>query len=254
MRRVGRGRSGRINRGVEYNYQPHQLAFTDREGLENCRRLTMNVDHVYIAHFSALPKPCEWLLNQDYRRMTQEEFMEGPLLQHYARGFGTDQRQRCSQLARCEIEKVLWRATTTFCKEWFLAWSRLAADQRVVERLVNGHVSSLGDLPLQLVPSLSGAGSRGAGSVKCCPVALVRRKAARMAAAPASPARRKRRRVVADGEVEATSTNLASLGACKTGAGDGGGVDGSCGGRYPRSGRLPPMPRQCRRLWGGVSS
>ena len=242
-----------LHLGVEYNYQPHQLAFTDREGLENCRRLTMNVDQVFIAHFSALPKPVDWVLNREYRRLTQEEFIEGPLLEQYARGFGTDQRQRASQLAMCEIEKVLWRATTTFCKEWFLAWSRLAATQPVVARMVNGHVRSLGDMPLQLEPSLSGAGSRGGGSVKCCSVSLVRRNAPRMAAAPASPARRKRRRVVADGKVVASSTNLASLGECKSGAGDGGGVDGSCGGRYSRSGRLPLMPRQCRRLWGGVS-
>ena len=43
--------------GVLYNFQPHQFAFTDRKGLESCKRLTIDYETtVQIVHFTALPK------------------------------------------------------------------------------------------------------------------------------------------------------------------------------------------------------
>ena len=54
------------NLGVEYNYQPHQIAYTDRAGLEDCFRLKLPLEQVRIVHLSAIPKPRDLVVNSQY--------------------------------------------------------------------------------------------------------------------------------------------------------------------------------------------
>ena len=111
---------------VRYNYQPHQLAFTDRQGLEQCQRLTIDYLHdVRIVHFSASVKPRDLLINpqfQQYLQVNPEQqgkaemkYAEDVLLKQYLRGIHTDQgkgavRKR-GTLHRSAIEAQLRAAT-----------------------------------------------------------------------------------------------------------------------------------------------
>ena len=114
--------------GVQFNYQPHQMAFTDRRGLESCTRLSMDfVEEVYIVHFSALPKPRDWLFCPEYCAMARSWFAMDVLFEHYLEGIWKDRRSGYSRLDRDAIEAQLRCATYQSTMEWFEAWDRLVA-------------------------------------------------------------------------------------------------------------------------------
>ena len=61
--------------GVLYNFQPHQFAFTDRKGLESCKRVTIDYETtVQIVHFSALSKLWHWFFGRKYRSLEEEVY------------------------------------------------------------------------------------------------------------------------------------------------------------------------------------
>ena len=202
-----------VNLGVEYNFQPHQLAFTDRRGLENCRRLTMNVDHVIITHFSALPKPCSWLLDPEYRCKTREEFIEGPLLQQYTKGLGTGRGARSSTLPRNEIEEILRKRTRTLSLEWFQAWDRLVRNHPNVNRLISRQETlphtqnpAFSALPLQLALPSPESDNTGNPAPRPTPIKERRRHvfkqrklshAPRMTSSTTSPLRKEQKKITA---------------------------------------------------------
>ena len=65
--------------GVEFNYQPHQIAITDRAGLEHWVRLTLQLEDVRIVHLSAIPKPRDLVVNSQYggyRKCQSEPFQD----------------------------------------------------------------------------------------------------------------------------------------------------------------------------------
>ena len=89
---------------VTYNFQPHQLSFCDRQGLEDCPRLTTEYQKVRIVHFSAKIKPRDLLINPEYRRryanVTRDmqgtyemKYAEEVLLQQYIKGIDTGHSQ-----------------------------------------------------------------------------------------------------------------------------------------------------------------
>ena len=128
---------------VRYNYQPHQLAFTDRRGLEKCERLTVDYfQDVSIVHFSASVKPRDLLINpqfQQYLQVNPEQrgiaemkYAEDVLLKQYMQGIHTDRRRGAfSRLHPDAIEAQLRAATRASTGEWFHHWHAL--EERFVE-------------------------------------------------------------------------------------------------------------------------
>ena len=112
--------------GVQFNFQPHQVAFTDRKGLESCTRLNMNYDEeVYIVHFSALPKPRDWLFNDGFACMDRKDFALEELYDHYLDGILKDRRKGYSRLPPSDIRAQLRSVTKVSTREWFQAWDVL---------------------------------------------------------------------------------------------------------------------------------
>jgi lipopolysaccharide biosynthesis glycosyltransferase len=117
---------------VRYNYQPHQLAFTDRRGLENCERLTLDYLEISIVHFSASVKPRDLLINPEYReqymklRDPEQKFAEEVLLKQYLKGVDSDRRKSGkSKHSAHVIEAQLRAATRASTGEWFHHWHAL---------------------------------------------------------------------------------------------------------------------------------
>jgi lipopolysaccharide biosynthesis glycosyltransferase len=120
---------------VRYNYQPHQIAFTDRRGLERCERLTLDYSDVHVVHFSANVKPRDLLINPKYQGMDEIEYAEKILFKQYMNGIHKDTRSRgYSRLSRdsrslnsnCNaIEAQLRASTRASTGEWFLYWRAL---------------------------------------------------------------------------------------------------------------------------------
>ena len=116
---------------VSFNFQPHQIAFTDRRGLENCERLSMDYnDDVKIVHFSAIPKPRDYLIDSTYEGMDERVYAEKVLLQEYMKGFQTDRRfQGYSKLSPEVISAQMRHATRGSSGQWFEHWHRLKEKQ-----------------------------------------------------------------------------------------------------------------------------
>ena len=65
------------NFSVCYNSQPHQIACTDRRGLENCYCFSMDYEQdLKIVHFSAPVNPRDFLLDSKYANMKEMDFAE----------------------------------------------------------------------------------------------------------------------------------------------------------------------------------
>jgi len=112
---VNRGCQWR-NLGVQWNYQIHQLAFTDREGYEHCTRLRMDLEDVNIVHFSAMPKPRDFFHSGEE---TVYRFVENKMLPAYVRGFDTDKKPReASYLSREVFTAQMRAASVKFTQEW----------------------------------------------------------------------------------------------------------------------------------------
>ena len=111
--------------GVEFNFQPHQVAFCDRLGLERCRRVTMDFGEVCIVHFSALPKPRDWFFCPEYNSMHRMTFARVVLWRHYWEGLWTDRRRWYSSHDVSVIEIQLFACTVAGCLEWFQVWDEL---------------------------------------------------------------------------------------------------------------------------------
>lgn len=110
---------------VAYNFQPHQLAFTDRRGLEKCHRLTMNYEDVKIVHFSSGTKPRDFLIDMAYEDMEEMQFAEEVLLKLHMEGFYRDRRSRYSSHSPFAIDAQLRAATRVSAGEWFQRWNDL---------------------------------------------------------------------------------------------------------------------------------
>ena len=111
--------------GVNFNFQPHQVAFCDRLGLERCRRVTIDFGDVCIVHFSALPKPRDWFFCPEYNSMHRMTFARVVLWRHYWEGLWTDQRRWYSSHDVSVIEIQLFACTVAGCLEWFQVWDEL---------------------------------------------------------------------------------------------------------------------------------
>ena len=128
--------------GVNYNFQPHQLAFTYRKGNDDCRRLTQSKNHIAIAHFSATPKPVDYCVkayDTPDRPMTREEFVEDVLIPKYKQGFDRDDRGEgpCEQRTRQEIEDKMVILTKILTKEWFETFDELCEEFPEVRELID---------------------------------------------------------------------------------------------------------------------
>jgi len=127
---------------IDYNFQIHQLGFTDRFGEETCRRITQNVDQVSIAHFSAIPKPRDLLFKPGRpvcRSPTPrevEKYAKDTLAEVYWKSHDRDWRPGGRGGITDEIKKKLTVATVQFTLEWFKAWKALAEAQPGVWDLV----------------------------------------------------------------------------------------------------------------------
>ena len=118
---------------VCYNYQPHQIAFTDRRGLEKCQRLTVDYcNDVRIVHFSASVKPRDLLINSEYADMTDWHYAQNVLFQQYLQGIDSDRSNR-GYSGRCKeaIEAQLLAVTCASTCEWFQHWRIL--ETRILE-------------------------------------------------------------------------------------------------------------------------
>ncbi|CAE8617493.1 unnamed protein product, partial [Polarella glacialis] len=117
--------------GVQYNYQVHQIAFTDRGGLEQCPRLALDYEEVSVVHFSACPKPRDLLTEPAYAGLSKTSFADQVLCKAYLEGMSQDRRGRGGASGRgaAAIEAQLRSVTWCAALEWFQAWDRL------VERL-----------------------------------------------------------------------------------------------------------------------
>ena len=111
--------------GVKFNFQPHQVAFCDRLGLERCRRVTIDFGDVCIVHFSALPKPRDWFFCPEYNSMHRMTFARVVLWRHYWEGLWTDRRRWYSSHDVSVIEIQLFACTVAGCLEWFQVWDEL---------------------------------------------------------------------------------------------------------------------------------
>jgi lipopolysaccharide biosynthesis glycosyltransferase len=114
---------------VRYNYQPHQISFTDRRGLERCERLKLDYfTEVSIVHFSAIVKPRDLLINPKYAGMSEMKFAEEVLLKQYQKGMYTDRTSAGFSGHRIDvIEAQLRAATRASTGEWFHHWHSLQA-------------------------------------------------------------------------------------------------------------------------------
>ena len=118
--------------GLEYNFQPHQIAHTDRKGLERCRRLAMSYPNdVRIVHFSALPKPVHLMIDDGLQKRFAGKFARTyfaeHLFQQYCRMIGTDRLtgKSTTKLHLFTIEGRLREATMLYCNEWFTAFDEM---------------------------------------------------------------------------------------------------------------------------------
>ena len=138
--------------GVTYNYQPHQIIFTDRQGLENCTRLTTNPENARIAHFSALPKPSHLVVDPKYgpdqtsesewwgpgRNVSKEQFKFANVNMLKAYESGRRQGTNCqpSRLNPAAIDAQLRAGTVQLGTDWFIAWNEVRDEFPEVKRLV----------------------------------------------------------------------------------------------------------------------
>eukprot|EP00928_Gymnodinium_smaydae_P003993 TRINITY_DN11404_c0_g1_i2.p1 TRINITY_DN11404_c0_g1~~TRINITY_DN11404_c0_g1_i2.p1 ORF type:complete len:446 (-),score=106.59 TRINITY_DN11404_c0_g1_i2:220-1557(-) len=122
--------------GVRFNFQPHQLAFTDRRGLETCRRLTTPLEEISVAHFSAVPKPRDWL-QDTHCGVDRETYAKEVLYRNYLKGMDKDRRPGCqvSALPFGTVEDQLQSATVRLAMDWWNMWDRLVEDQPEAEEL-----------------------------------------------------------------------------------------------------------------------
>lgn len=114
--------------GVHFNYQPHQLAFTDRGGLEQCPRLAADYGDVFVVHFSACPKPCDWLIEPRYASMSRTRFADDVLCRTYLEGMARDRRRGPGNaLGPAAIEAQMRSVTWCSTLEWFEVWDKLVS-------------------------------------------------------------------------------------------------------------------------------
>ena len=120
--------------GVEYNYQLHQLAYCVRPGNEYSHRVNMSYDEVRILHYSAKPKPSDWLL--DRSQNTKEQFtnqivdnykklLRGELQTAKSKPFYVPDAKKARHV-RLELEA----RTRISCMEWYNCWDALVTESR----------------------------------------------------------------------------------------------------------------------------
>ena len=140
--------------GVTYNYQPHQIIFTNRKGLEDCTRLKTNPENARIAHFSALPKPSHLVVDPKYgpdqtdesewcgpgRNVSREQiqFANVDMLTAYEQGRHQARwtNQQPSRLNPAAIDAQLRAGTVQLGTDWFIAWNEVRDEFPEVKRLV----------------------------------------------------------------------------------------------------------------------
>ena len=139
--------------GVTYNYQPHQIIFTDRKGLEKCTRLKTNPENARIAHFSALPKPSHLVVDPKYgpdqtseskwcgpgRNVSKEQFKFANVNMLKAYESGRRQGTNCqpSRLNPAAIDAQLRAGTVQLSTDWFIVWNAVRDKFPEVRRLVH---------------------------------------------------------------------------------------------------------------------
>lgn len=120
---------------VRYNYQPHQVAFTARDGLQKCTRLTLDFfSEVSIVHFSAAVKPRDHLVNPEYVHMTRSEFTAALNSLYEQRMIKEDDPFGDEQIS---IKSQLRSVTYCFCGEWFQHWDSVLMKIPELSFLVN---------------------------------------------------------------------------------------------------------------------
>ena len=122
---------------VAYNFQPHQVAFVARDRrLKDCTRVTTHYGGgVAIVHFSAVPKPRDKLLNDEYRSMDDRDFIHNVMVPAYLAPFGKERSEVAQgrptptafldmkELA--EIAMKLHHDTMMSGLEWFARYAEL---------------------------------------------------------------------------------------------------------------------------------
>mmetsp|Transcript_28600 Transcript_28600/g.66258 ORF Transcript_28600/g.66258 Transcript_28600/m.66258 type:complete len:911 (-) Transcript_28600:121-2853(-) len=151
--------------GVEYNYQPHQLAFNGRQGLEFCTRLMMDYSsYVRIVHYSAVPKPRDFLFDVKFQRETEKalknkfegdtlkkqirsKYARDVLFENYSKGIRQQGKKKNIPGAFHTsdygvIESTLAKTTLCSTQEWFAAWDALLGIHPTLQGMTERAVES----------------------------------------------------------------------------------------------------------------
>ena len=138
--------------GVQYNFQLHQVAFTNRRRLETCTRLVTEYEDIFIVHFSGKVGPRDFLLANECYKMSSLKCAEY-LVQIYKPLMG---RQGSGRLGPYPIEAQLRSFTYLAVASWFELWTRLLQECPNLEEIVTAHrQAATGELRMVL-----SAGSR----------------------------------------------------------------------------------------------
>ena len=98
--------------GVPFNFQPHQMALTDRKGREFHTRMNMKyAEDVYIVHSSAQMKPCDWLFVDEFVCMDRRSFANEKLYEHYLDVDVNDRKGPYERLPPHAVRQQLWSDT-----------------------------------------------------------------------------------------------------------------------------------------------
>lgn len=129
------------NLDVRFNYQLHQIAHTDRNGLEECKRLHIAYEDLSIIHFSAFPKPSSCVVESKYENMPFKNFVETAMVKSYINILdgpsnkrkrhqrdGKGKKGKGSGRGTGAIEAQLRTLTWSSAMEWFDAWTRLVKE------------------------------------------------------------------------------------------------------------------------------
>ena len=174
---------------MEYSYQPHQIAFTDRKGLDNCTRLKTRPEDVMVAHFSALPKPSHLVVDRNYgpdqtdgsewygpeRNVSVEQFQfaNTEMLEAYEKGRlqNRNPNSQPSRLNPSTIDAQRRACTAQLGTDWFVAWNEVREHFPDVKQLVRmargqgpesagggGDFLGLADMPAELTTCCDKAG------------------------------------------------------------------------------------------------
>ena len=125
---------------VWYNFQLHQLAYTDRKGLERCQRLSTDYKRdVSIVHFSSKVKPRDFFIRSEYsgklcyakedvRKFAEDvllpEYLKGMQSGHHSAVFKVKEPEAARRLEE-QVQAQLRAATFQSTYEWFDHWYSL---------------------------------------------------------------------------------------------------------------------------------